>query len=147
MPELLNAANAGDFAAVPADARLEDWVHGSPLDSAVTALYDLFRVRGIGQAKRSKLLHLKRPWLVPIYDTRLEDVYKARATAAGTELGDAAAGWWEATRRDLIDGAGDFACLSAALSADNDAQVRRVGRLTALRLLDILAWTLGGNGK
>lgn len=147
VPALLSAATSADFAAVPAGARLEDWAHGGPLDSAVTALYDLFRVDGIGPAKRSKLLHLKRPWLVPIYDSHLEKIYKAQSAAAGAELGDAAAGWWEAPRRDLVDGAGDFAWLSAALSADDDAQVRRAGRLTALRLLDILAWRIGGNGN
>ena len=39
---------------------------GSDLYKAATALYEKYRlIRGsnIGRAKRSKLLHLKRPWL------------------------------------------------------------------------------------
>jgi hypothetical protein len=48
------------------------------------------------------------------------------------------AGWWEAPKRDLVDGADELTWLAASLAADDDAAVRRVGSLTALRLLDIL---------
>ena len=57
---------ATEFAAVPATARLEHCKAGSDLYKAATALYEKYRlIRGsnIGRAKRSKLLHLKRPWL------------------------------------------------------------------------------------
>jgi hypothetical protein len=44
-----------------------------------------------------------------------------------------------------VDGSGDFAWLSAMLRDDDDARVRRAGKLTGLRLLDIIAWRLGGD--
>jgi hypothetical protein len=50
---------------VPADARRQDFPPDSALYLAATLLYDLFRRPGMGPAKRSKVLHLKRPWLVP----------------------------------------------------------------------------------
>lgn len=142
VPVLLDGASPSMFAAVPATARLEEWVPGGSLDSAATVLYDQFRPGGIGGAKRSKLLHLKRPWLVPIYDTRVDRVYKRRVAELSVEV-DLGAAWWEAPKRDLVDGADDFAWLAASLAADDDEAIRRVGSLTALRLLDILAWTLG----
>lgn len=142
-PVLLNAASPALFEAVPATARLEDWTPGGPLDQAAGALYDKFRIAGIGGAKRSKLLHLKRPWLVPIYDRRLHEVYKRRAAALAAETDDPNSAWWEAPKRDLVDGASEFAALTASLAADDDALIGRAGRLTALRLLDIIAWQLG----
>jgi hypothetical protein len=111
---------------------------------AATMLYDLFRLPGIGGVKRSKLLHIKRPWLVPIYDTHVHRVYETQAIDLGIAINDPYGGWWEAPAEDLVDGADDFAWLSARLRDDDDAQVRRVGKLTELRLLDIIAWRLGG---
>jgi hypothetical protein len=142
-PVLLNAAAPALFEAVPARARLEEWTPGGPLDQAATALYDQFRTAGIGGAKRSKLLHLKRPWLVPIYDTRLHEVYKQRVAALTAEIDDPNSAWWEAPKRDLVEGANELAALMASLAADGDAVIRRAGHLTALRLLDIIAWQLG----
>jgi hypothetical protein len=65
---LMDIDAATEFAAVPAIARLEHCEPGSDLYEAATALYEKYRLlkgSNIGQAKRSKLLHLKRPWLVP----------------------------------------------------------------------------------
>lgn len=134
--QLLDAGLAKEFSAVSPAARLEECEPGGSLYSAATLLYDLFRLPGIGGVKRSKLLHLKRPWLIPIYDTHVHRIYKTWAADGG---------WWEAARRDLVDGAKDFAWLSASLSDDDDVLVRRAGKLTELRLLDILAWTLGSH--
>ena len=138
VPLLLDVRADGEFAAVPPAARLEECTPGSALCSAATVLYDLFRLPGVGGVKRSKLLHIKRPWLVPIYDTHVHRIYEDMAA-------DPDGGWWEAARRDLVDGSGDFAWLSAALRDDDDARVRRAGKLTELRLLDIIAWRLGGD--
>ena len=144
VPILLNAAPRSAFTSVPARARLEEWEARSSLDRAATELYNCFRRKGIGQAKRSKLLHLKRPWLVPIYDTHVTKVYQRRARSLRAEVGSLAAAWWEASKRDLIDGAPEFSRLAADLAADPDPAVRRVSKLTPLRLLDILAWSLDG---
>lgn len=135
---------AAEFAAVPADARLEECVLGNDLYQAATALYEKYRLlkgSNIGQAKRSKLLHLKRPWLVPIADTRVTEVYRRRAAERAAELG-IASGHWEAVREDLEAGAEDFQWLTAQLCSHQDPRIQRLGRLTSLRLLDILAWKI-----
>lgn len=139
---LVDVDATAEFAAVPAGARLEDWVPGSGLDDAATALYDRYRLGGIGQAKRSKLLHLKRPWLVPIADSRVMKVYQGRAAALASELG-LASGHWAAVRDDLSAAADDFTWIISQLKSHGDDRVRRVARLTSLRLLDIVAWQIG----
>lgn len=143
-PLLLGAATSEVFAAVPATARLEEWEPGNALDVAATALYDEFKVHGIGPAKRSKLLHIKRPWLVPIADTRVSDVYRRLAKELDADTGIPGSGWWDAPKRDLVDNESDFAWLTDSFASDDDPAIRRLARLTALRFLDILAWTLGG---
>ena len=144
-PLLLGAHPGAGFKAVPATARLEDCTPGSDLYSAATSLYSLFRLPNIGRAKRSKLLHIKRPWLFPIYDTRVHRVYHDRAKDLRAEIGGADGGWWESARRDLADDADDFVWLSSRLRDDDDARVRQAGKLTGLRLLDIITWRLGAD--
>jgi uncharacterized protein DUF6308 len=142
---LMDIDAAAEFAAVPAIARLEQCEPGSDLYQAATALYEKYRLlkgSNIGQAKRSKLLHLKRPWLVPIADTRVISVYRRRADRWAAELG-ISSGHWEAVREDLSAAVDDFEWLTAALSDCLKPEVRLLGRLTSLRLLDILAWMIG----
>jgi hypothetical protein len=86
VPLLLDVHADGEFAAVPPAARLEECTPGSALYSAATFLYDLFRLPGVGGVKRSKLLHIKRPWLVPIYDTHVHRIYEDRAADLGAEI-------------------------------------------------------------
>jgi hypothetical protein len=139
---LMDTDAAAEFAAVPAAARLEDCMPGTSLYRAATALYDKYRLTNIGQAKRSKLLHLKRPWLVPIADTRVTAAYRHRSDAWASELG-IASGHWEAAREDLTAAVGDFEWLTAKLRTRREPAIQRLSRLTSLRLLDILAWTIG----
>jgi hypothetical protein len=138
---LLDVDAAAEFAAVPAAARLEEWEPGGRLDDAATALYDQFRLGGIGQAKRSKLLHLKRPWLVPIADSRVMKVYQNCAATLAAELG-LASGHWVAVRDDLIAATDDFVWITRQLKSHHDDRIRRVAHLTRLRLLDIVAWLI-----
>jgi hypothetical protein len=114
---LIGIDASSEFAAVPATARLEDCEPDSDLYAAATALYEkyrLFKGSNIGPAKRSKLLHLKRPWLVPIADSHTISVYRRRAEDWASRLG-IATGHWEAVREDLRTGADDFKRLSAHL--------------------------------
>lgn len=137
VPRLLDVQADAEFRAVPPHARLEDCTPGSDLRETAASLYDLFKPpENIGPAKRSKLLHIKRPWLIPIKDTHVDAVYRQRVKDLGGS-------WWEAVRRDLVDGAADLAWLSTKLRDDDDARVRRAGKLTELRLLDIITWHLG----
>jgi hypothetical protein len=62
---------------------------------------------GIGPARRSRQLHLKRPWLVPIADTRVVRTYRNRAGNWAASLGQASA-FWEPAREDLTAAADDF---------------------------------------
>lgn len=136
-----------EFTAVPAVARLEDCEPGSDLYVAATALYEKYRFfkgSNIGPAKRSKLLHLKRPWLIPIADSRTISVYRRRSDGWASRLG-LTSGHWEAVREDLITDADDFKRLCLQLCDHPAPEVQRLGQLTSLRLLDILAWTLGDN--
>jgi Family of unknown function (DUF6308) len=141
---LLGAGAAAAFAAVPATARLEDCAPGTDLHQSAAALYDCFRADGIWRAKRSRLLHIKRPWLIPIADNRVDIIYRQRVERTASALGETGAAW-EVVREDLRDGAEDLAWLAGQLAADEDPAVQRAGRLTALRLLDILAWTAAGD--
>jgi hypothetical protein len=141
--KLLHVDAAEAFEAVPPAARLEQCVPGSDLYTAATVLFEKYqfrRGRNIGPAKRSKLLHIKRPWLVPILDERVWHMYRSRAQRCAKILGQDD-GSWEVVREDLCDGADDLAWLARQLSSDDDPDVRRLARLTTLRLLDILAWT------
>jgi len=48
-------------------------------------------------------------------------------------------------REDLNAAADDFERLVLRLRDHPALEVQRLGRLTSLRLLDILAWTIGGS--
>jgi hypothetical protein len=141
---LMDIDAAIEFTAVPPAARLEDCEPGNDVYQAATALYEKYRLaRGsnIGRAKRSKLLHLKRPWLIPIADTRVVSIYRRRADtlAATLSMPD---GHWEAVREDLIAGVDDFNWLTTRLCDHQEPSIRQLSRLTNLRLLDILAWMI-----
>jgi hypothetical protein len=139
---LMDTDAAAEFAIVPVTVRLEECAPGTGLYQAATALYDKYRLSNIGPATRSKLLHLKRPWLVPIADTRVAAAYHDRSCAWADELG-IASGHWEAAREDLTAAPDDLEWLTAPLRNQREPKIQRLGRLTGLRLLDILAWTMG----
>jgi Family of unknown function (DUF6308) len=136
--KLMGPSVAAALAAVPATARLEDCEPGTDLHRATTALNDSFRDGGIWRAKRSKLMHLKRPWLVPVADPRVQMAYRNRVQGSAAVPGEPDP-VWPAVRADLRDGADDLAWMAAQLVLDEDPLVQRLGRLTTLRLLDILA--------
>ncbi|WP_328992679.1 DUF6308 family protein [Kribbella sp. NBC_01245] len=143
VPRLLAVDARTEFSAVPVDARLEDAAPGSPLLAAAERLYDRFRIgAGIGPAKRSKLLHLKRPLLIPIGDRQLSVVYGAAAGDLKT--------FWEAIRQDLLaeENLQAFDELEAELRKPlQEPPSRHLLALGRLRWLDILAWTLGGDSQ
>lgn len=87
----------------------------------------------------AKVLHRKRPRLLPLYDSRVRSVYEApwdgapRVPFAGpwAPYVTALAG---AMRQDLSSARGQWQRMSALGE----------GKLTELRALDIVAWTMGG---
>jgi hypothetical protein len=138
IPWLLEVEAEKEFAAIPVDARLEDAERGSELFEAAMALDDKFTGhRGFGHAKKSKLLHLKRPYLYPVTDSFIRMTYGT--ASAGSEF-------LSAVRDDLVNPANvrDFKLLQVRLIAEpTTSAARLLGEVPTLRLLDILASLLG----
>lgn len=146
------ARRAGSlWSAVPADAHLADADPDvrSGLYDASLRLFEHFmhpHMPGIGMAKVSKVLYLKRPHLYPILDSRLQQVYGRRAEQAARRHQHR---WPEyrrlyrvAIREDLVDrdNINGLACLRRRLADDGLGLVRRAANLSDLRLMDILTW-------
>jgi hypothetical protein len=138
IPWLLEVQTEKELAAIPVDARLEDAAPGSDLFDAAMALDDKFTGhRGFGHAKKSKLLHLKRPYLFPVTDSFIRMTY-GTASAGSAFLA--------AVREDLVNPANirDFKLLQVRLIAEPPTSAARLlGEVPTLRLLDILASLLG----
>ncbi|MHA7134221.1 DUF6308 family protein [Oerskovia turbata] len=142
-------ARAAPWGDVPADASLVDADPGERdgLYAAAVALHEHFRTAapaGVAVAKLHKVLHLKRPGLFPILDSRLLATYATAASRAARQYPRLGARrlFWAAIRDDLADKQ-NVAALAAArgrLAADGDSQVAAMARLTDLRLLDAVAW-------
>jgi hypothetical protein len=98
--------------AIPVEARLADAdpsVRGGLYDHML-ALFDHFDgagKRGIGYGKISKVLHLKRPHLYPILDSKLREAYRRSAEAAAERNQQHRPGvrrsFWVAVRDDVIN--------------------------------------------
>jgi hypothetical protein len=138
IPWLLEVEAEKEFAAIPVDARLEDAAPGSALFEAANALDEKFSGhRGFGQAKKSKLLHLKRPYLFPVSDSFIRMTYSSAAAGAD---------FLAAVHRDLVNPANmrDFKLLQVRLIAEPATSAARLlADAPTLRLLDILASLLG----
>lgn len=108
-------------------------------------LYTHFRSsspRGIGGAKVSKVLHLKRPAAFPILDSHLLKTYavSARRQSRRHTARESKRLYWAAIRNDLIQNTPELAVLRQQLSEDSDHDVQALARLTDLRLMDICSW-------
>jgi hypothetical protein len=136
------------WSAVAMDADLADAdpaAQGGLYDAAL-ALYEAFRgLRGIKDAKTSKLLHLKRPSLYPVLDLAIRQLYDGRARRAASSPDIAWRGFqtafWPAIREDLI------AWRRVGAFDDIRASLVDLGRpdhaeLTDVRLLDVAAWRM-----
>ncbi|RSM53681.1 hypothetical protein DMB66_38400 [Actinoplanes sp. ATCC 53533] len=94
--------------------------------------------------KVSKVLHLKRPHLFPILDSRVTRAYRKPAEeAAALHPGRGHRRmYWAAVRNDVVApaNASALASLRGLLRGDADERVRQVAQLSDVRLLDILTW-------
>ncbi|WP_446210358.1 DUF6308 family protein [Micromonospora sp. IBSANI012] len=136
---------------VPPDARLADAdpsVRGGLYDDML-ALFDYFDSAGepgIGYGKISKVLHLKRPNLYPILDSKLRDAYREAAAAAADRYQQHRPGvrwsFWTTVRDDVLNPANVEAlkAVRTKMHAHENELVRRAAGLSDVRLLDILAW-------
>ncbi len=137
--------------AVPIDAQLvnaDPNIRGELYDRA-EALYDHFRTaapRHVGVAKISKVLHLKRPGLFPILDSKVMAFYRhhARAAAARYPHRGRQKMFWAAIRDDVFTNldSGALPLFRRRLEQSETEQVRRIATLTDVRLLDLLTWAI-----
>jgi hypothetical protein len=143
--------------AVPAGADLADASPAVPdgLFARAAELYWHFtcpRIDGVRAAKVHKVLHVKRPALYPILDSKVRGLYEDQARPwitrlghLGVKTGDSPP-YWAAIREDLrCNGAGIDACRDE-LARDSDPAVAMLAVLSTLRLQDILAWYLATGG-
>ena len=139
------------WAAVPIEAKLIDAdpnISGELYDRA-EALYDHFHTvapRHVGVAKISKVLHLKRPGMFPILDSKVIAFYRHHARAAATRYHPRGrrAMFWAAIRDDVCTNldSGALPLLRRRLAQSESEQVRRIATLTDVRLLDLLTWAV-----
>lgn len=132
---LLDVAASEALAAVPATAKLEDCEVGGKLWNDAARLYELFKsegTKGIGKAKRSKLLHAKRPGLVFINDSKTGAAYKEVAKTGG---------YWQAAKRDIEQEAFvDLMTAVAKIRVEKLPGSPTLAPLSRLRILDIVSW-------
>lgn len=147
----IHTAVDAPWEAVPIEAQLVDAdpnVSGQLYDRA-EALYDHFRTaapRQVGVAKISKVLHLKRPGLFPILDSKVMAFYRlhARAAAARYSHRGRRKMFWAAIRDDVCTNldSGALMMFRRRLAQSETEQVRRLASLTDVRLLDLLTWAV-----
>jgi hypothetical protein len=119
-----DASLAGTTSAVP-------WI---PL----TRLFDTFAdIRGIGFSKMTKALHRKRPALIPMLDSVVQSYLTSDdpSTRSAASFGERATALVRSYKRDLD-------CNRSTLQAVQEELASREYRLTEVRILDILIWSL-----
>lgn len=137
------------FRNVPADAALQDAdpLIADELYDRANSLFHAFRTaapRGIAGGKIHKVLHVKRPHLIPILDAKLRRLYAASARQWGRRIEPSGTrpSYWAAIRADLLDPTNTVALAGCRrlLCESDDPTSRRIAGLSDLRLLDIIAW-------
>ena len=121
------------------DASLTDATSSVPW-LPLTRLFDAFAdIHGIGFSKMTKTLHWKRPALIPMLDSVVQE-YLTRDdqdTRASGSFGERATTLVRSYKRDLDRNRPVLQGLQRELA-------RRGYRLTEVRILDLLIWTLAG---
>ncbi len=149
----LERAVSAPFDKVALDASLRDadpTRGGGPFDSALT-LWSHFlddSPAGVSVGKISKVLHVTRPGLFPILDSRLRAAYHEQAKTAAQQAAEFRPAlrryrllFWEAVRQDILLNEEALRDLRRALRADSAPHAARVaGEVSDLRLLDMLTW-------
>jgi hypothetical protein len=104
----------------------------------LTLLFDAFAdIRGIGFSKMTKALHRKRPALIPMLDSVVESYLTSddAATRSAASFGERATALVRSYKRDLDRN-------RSSLQAVQEELASREYRLTEVRILDILIWSL-----
>jgi hypothetical protein len=99
-------------------------------------LFDAFAdIRGVGFSKMTKALHYKRPALIPMLDSVVQKYLQDDDLGAGAPFGERALGLVRGYKRDLDLNRG-------AVRAVRREVARRGHRLTEVRILDLLIWSV-----
>jgi hypothetical protein len=118
--------------AIPPDAAL---VRAAPW-APMRALFDAFAgIHGVGLAKATKALHPKRPSLIPLLDSVVQVYLADDDPGAKTPYGERAIALVRGYKRDLDANRAAIRALRSELS-------RSGHRVTAVRLLDVLIWSV-----
>ena len=124
------------------DASLADATSSIPWMS-LTELFDAFaEIRGIGFSKMTKALHPKRRALIPILDTLVQAYLAAEdsAASASASFGERATALVRGYKRDLDRNRSVLHELQQELA-------NRTHRLTEVRILDILIWSVSAKSE
>lgn len=129
------------LAELPANATIMG--SGPELLRQVAALYDPLDDPGVSDpdlkgSLLAKVLHRKRPALIPLFDSRVRDFYRGEGVVPPATRGTRTfRGYMEllipVIQEDLRDNAEEFARLAALVPDDGPP-------LTPLRVLDIIVW-------
>jgi Family of unknown function (DUF6308) len=121
--------------AIPRDASLAGAARSVPW-LALRKLFDAFAdIRGVGFSKTTKALHRKRRALIPMLDSVVQRYLEDDDPGAPAPFGERALALVRGYKRDL-DGNG------AAVRAVRRELERRGHRLTDVRILDLLIWSV-----
>jgi hypothetical protein len=102
-------------------------------------LFDAFAdVRGVGVSKMTKALHPKRPALIPMLDSVVQNYLRQDDLGARAPFGERALELVRGYKRDL-DGN------RAAVRAVKQELARRGHDVTEVRILDLLIWSASAN--
>jgi hypothetical protein len=133
------------WVSIDADLRDADPGETGQLYDAMLALYNHFESSaptGISTAKISKVLHLKRPKLFPILDSRLHRRYRPAASAEASRHPERQHRlmYWAAIRLDLLRSNQGLAHLRSRIADHPSENVQKLGSVSDLRLLDMVTW-------
>jgi Family of unknown function (DUF6308) len=99
-------------------------------------LFDAFAdIRGVGFAKMTKALHRKRPALIPMLDSVVQRYLEDDDLGAKAPFGERALGLVRGYKRDLDRN-------RATLQAAKQELAKRGYRITDVRILDLLIWSV-----
>lgn len=149
----IDRAKTAPWETVPPGSALADAdpCEVSGLYDSASNLYSHFRdaaPTGVAAAKVYKVLHLMRPNVFPILDSRLQRVYDKAARAAAVvvngcrpDLPDSKWAYWAAIRIDVAENRSQIEAVRQAFAASGNPFLADAARtLTDVRILDILTW-------
>ena len=122
---------------IPPDASLTDGTSSVPW-IALTQLFEAFAdIRGIGFSKMTKALHKKRPALIPMLDSVVQTYLTSGdpGTHSSGSFGERATALVRSYKQDLDRNRSALRELQQELGS-------RTYRLTEVRILDVLIWSV-----